>query len=116
MSTPNLSSEIEINLQGEIAFVRIHGDLGTEEAQRLMPRLLSVTASRPELAILDLSAANLVSSLGMGAIMELRRGMVRFNGKVILMGMKPIVRECFRLSGLLGLFGVAETLEEALLA
>lgn len=64
----------------------------------------------------DLSAANLVSSLGMGAIMELRRGMVRFNGKVILLGMKPIVRECFNLSGLLGLFGVAETLEEALLA
>lgn len=48
--------------------------------------------------------------------MELRRGMVRFNGKVILLGMKPIVRECFKLSGLLGLFGVAETLEEALLA
>ncbi len=51
MSAPVVNSEIEVTTHGEVAFVRVHGDLGTEEAQRLMPRLMSVVATRPELAI-----------------------------------------------------------------
>ncbi len=115
MSAPVVNSEIEVTTHGEVAFVRVHGDLGTEEAQRLMPRLMSVVATRPELAILDLSSSDSISSLGMGAIMELRRAMIRFNGKVVLLGMKPFVRECFKLAGLIALFSEAQTLEEALL-
>lgn len=50
------------------------------------------------------------------AIMELRRGIAHFQGRVVLLGMTPVFQECFKLSGLLELFGVAATLEEALQA
>ena len=107
-------TSIELNASDEVVFIRVHGDLGTDEVQRLTPRFLSVTALRPNLVIIDLAQTEFISSLGMGAIVELRRGVMRFRGEVVLVGMRPIVAECFRRTGLMEMFRSVERLEDAL--
>src|SRR5262245_216490 len=62
--------------EGEVV-VRVAGDAGVAGAGALDAALLRVAALRPALVTIDLSALRSVSALGLGALVAVRRGVVR---------------------------------------
>jgi anti-anti-sigma factor len=89
--------------------VRIAGEAGFRLADQLTAALLSLSARRPKLVILDLSGLTFLCSLAMGVLVSFRRGVVRRGGRVRLgKTLQEPVREALDRAGLLGLFASDE--------
>ena len=78
--------------------------------------LLPLTARRPARVVLDLSDLTFISSLGLGALVEFRRGLVRNGGQVWLAAPSPQIHELLEMSGLLAIFPVASSVSAAFAA
>ena len=57
-----------------------------------------------------------IASLVLGVIVSFRPALVRHGGQVKLAALQPLIRETFEAAGLLALFHVAGTVNEALAA
>jgi anti-anti-sigma regulatory factor len=54
-----------------------------------------------------------VASVVMGALIQFRRGLLPYGGKVILAALQPAVLESFRAARLLDLFESADSVDQA---
>ena len=64
--------------------VRIGGHVDMKAAEALADRLTPIGARRPALAVLDLSGVTFIGSMGLAAIMSLRKTVTRWGGRVRL--------------------------------
>jgi anti-anti-sigma factor len=94
--------------------VRFGGEGGYLAGDALQGRLTPLMAHRPQLVVFDLAELALVASLVLGVLVGFRRALARHGGQVKLACLQPAVRETFQTAGLLGLFEVTATLDEAL--
>jgi anti-anti-sigma factor len=94
--------------------VSVAGDASTDNLQPLELALARVLARRVPLAVLDCSALTLLSSLGMGMLVRLRRDLVRWQGCVKLACPTPAIRDSLQVARLTELFEIHATVEEAL--
>ena len=94
--------------------VRLTGQVGILEVEPLRGQLSRLVAKRPALVVFDLAGLTFISSLGMGALMEFRRGATRQGGQVKLAAVQPTVLEAFKAAGLDQVFPIAESAEAAL--
>src|SRR4051812_28727192 len=71
--------------------IKITGDAGVENIETLEGELTKLSAQRPPLIVFDLSGLEFIASLGMGALMSFRKGIVRNGGVVRIAAAKPAV-------------------------
>jgi anti-anti-sigma factor len=64
--------------------------------------------------VLDLSALDYISSAGLRAILGVEKKLKFQNGKLVLCGLRGMVKEVFQISGFAVLFPVCATAEAAL--
>jgi len=110
----NLSVHAETHPSGLI--VRVTGDAGVDNVPVLEQELNKLSAKHAPLVVFDLSGLDFIASLGMGALMAYRQGVVRHGGMVRLAAAKPSVLDAFKRACLNALFNTCSSVDEALTA
>lgn len=64
--------------------------------------------------IIDLSRVNVINSSGLGVLILARDRMLKKGGKLIICGLRPVMKEIFTRMNLEVFFDIAENVEEAL--
>jgi anti-sigma B factor antagonist len=113
MTPPQSRFDLESNERDGAVIVRITGELGITEVDRLRAYLLGFSAKHPALTVFDLSGLDFITSLAMGALAEYRRGVLRHAGQIRLAGLNPNIKEAFVRSGLDDLMPIHETVDQA---
>ena len=95
--------------------LRLEGEAGVHAVDRMpfILMLMRLVARRPPLVVVDLSGVTLLSSLAIGALVGLRRGLGRWGGQVRLAAVPPVIYESLKTSRLHTLFEICATVEEA---
>jgi anti-anti-sigma factor len=62
--------------------------------------------------ILDFSGLEYISSAGLRVLLSTRKQLVPLDGTVILIGLRPFVREVFDMTGFSKIFPIYQTLDE----
>ena len=110
----SLKIEIDELPQGVVA--RLIGEASIDEADELDRNLRLLAASKPALAVLDLAQLSYIASMGIGALVALRNDLSQSAGRVVLAAPRPLVLDTFKHAGLLRVFPVYPTIEDALRA
>jgi anti-sigma B factor antagonist len=63
--------------------------------------------------VFDFSGLDYISSAGLRVLLSARKQLVPLNGTVVLVGLRPFVREVFDMTGFSKIFPIYQTLEEA---
>ena len=108
----------ELSLQVEdvngACVIRVAGDAGIKNAERLDMELCRRCTLHPALAVIDLSGLAFISSLGLGALVSFQRTMRRHGGTVRLAALSERFDDAFRKAQLHQIFEMHDTVEEAL--
>ena len=98
---------IEIVETGDAWVVQLSGDFGFEidDIQAAFDKLV---AKRPEVVALDLGGLTMISSLLLGALVGLRRSVLRGGGEIRIQACAPLVRDVLRRVQLDTLFGLGD--------
>ncbi len=94
--------------------VRIEGEAGIENVAILERELNKISVTKPALVVFDLSKLDFIASLGMGALMGFRQGIVRNGGIVRVAAAQPAVLDAFKRACLNALFNTCNSVDEAL--
>jgi anti-anti-sigma factor len=94
--------------------VRVIGNAGVDEVNELDRELRVLTALKPRLVVLDLSAVPFVCSMAMGSLIRFRHAVADEGGKVALTALQKNVGDSFRIAGLGKVFTICATVDEAL--
>ena len=94
--------------------VRVIGNAGVDQVDELDRELHVLTALKPKLVVLDLSAVPFVSSMAMGSLLRFRNAVADDGGKVALAALQKNVGDSFRIAGLGKVFAIHATVDEAL--
>ena len=105
---------VDTNSHPSGLIVRIVGEAGIDNVSTLEGELLKISALRPPLVVFDLSGLDFIASLGMGALMSFRQGVVRNGGTVRVAAAQPAVLDAFKRACLNALFNTCNSVDEAL--
>lgn len=91
---------------GDVVIVKLAGRLDSSAAQPAEESFARVLASgTPRLAI-DMSKLEYISSAGLRVLLVVAKKVQQANGKVVLFGLVPNVREVFSISGFDRIFSI----------
>ena len=94
-----MSITVSLYVEGAILYVNLNGELDHHTADQLRNRLNSVmTESKIQHIVFNLKHLDFMDSSGIGIILGRYNQLKSVNGTVI--GMKPLVKKVFELSGL----------------
>ncbi len=99
--------------EGPVTVVRISGSAGMVDADLIREKLKSVTAESAQQIVLDLSELEFISSSGLGVIVSARHDAQVHGGRMVLANPTPAVRKILDATRLSTLFGVFDTLQQA---
>lgn len=105
---------VKIEKTADTVIVQLIGEVGLGGVDELERGLRPVLAARCALSIIDMSGLKFISSLGLGLLVELQRGITRNGGVVRFAALQPLVRDAIvkcRLDAVLPLFA---SVDEAL--
>ena len=115
MSTSsNKPLKLEVSREADSAVVTISGSASMAEANRLRETLEQLAAEEVRVIVLDLRKMDFICSLGLGAIINGHLKCRHHQGQIRLVGPVPPVRELLETTRLTKLFGIYDTLDEAL--
>ena len=100
--------------QGDAVVVEIGGELDMAAAESMQMALTRVVVRRPKLTVIDLSAATLIASVSMGAIIAFHGGVKLHGGKSRLVVPPGNVRESLRRARIDQVIDMFETVDAAL--
>lgn len=94
--------------------VRAVGEIDLHSVELFEDCVHEILAQNPRKLLIDLSRVVFMSSSGIGVIMTANAALGDQEGALVLVGVKGVVEEALRLIGLLDLFPMAASVEEAL--
>jgi len=105
--------DIETEQEGDSLFVSLAGRLDSSNAAESESKLLAAQDGGEAKMAVDFSKLDYISSAGLRVILLLAKKARQGNGKLVLFGMQPQIRDVFEISGFLQILKVVETKEEA---
>jgi anti-anti-sigma factor len=92
------SDELRIGIsEGDgTSVVRLSGDAGFPDADRLADAMAAVAARRPPRVVIDLSGLAFISSLAVGVLVTFKYRLTRQGGRMRLVGARPRIEEVLR--------------------
>jgi len=101
---------------GEVAIVRLAGRFDSSTAQPAEDNFAQLLGSgTPRLAI-DMSGLEYISSAGLRVLLVVAKKVQQANGKMVLFGLVPNVREVFSVSGFDKIFAIQSDADAAVAA
>lgn len=105
---------LEQSQKGDVLILRPIGRLDSNSAPELERTVVEHLDKGVTRIVFDLSSMDYISSAGLRVILLAGKRLRVTKGKLVLAGLRELVREVFEMSGFLSLFAVGDTLEEAL--
>jgi len=106
----------EVSRRGDVAILTLHGRITESETRPVEKQLLDLCEEGVVKLVMDVSDVPLISSAGLGALMvAYKEGKTR-GGFVRLVGAQPLVRQILETTKLTKLFGLYDSIDEALAA
>ncbi|WP_147633360.1 anti-sigma F factor antagonist [Turicibacter sanguinis] len=104
-----MSITVSLYVEGQVLYVNLNGELDHHTADQLRSRLNSVMSeSRIQHIVFNLKHLDFMDSSGIGIILGRYNQLKSVNGTVMVIGMKPLVKKVFELSGLSQIIKVVE--------
>lgn len=107
--------EAEVVQMAGTPVLKLKGELRLDTTP-LERQLIRLSAGRPAVMVIDLSALVFISSLGMGLLNNFRKGVRAYGGVVKIAAAQPPVDEALRLCNFHQLFEFHDSVEAALAA
>lgn len=105
---------LEQETRGDIAILRPIGRLDSATSPELERTVLERLEAGCNRLVFDLGDMDYVSSAGLRVILLAGKKLRASHGKLVLAGMRDVVRDVFEMSGFLSLFAVTPDLDDAL--
>ena len=105
---------LDVAREGDAAVVTVSGSVTINEADRLRETLETLAAERAPVMVLDLADMDFICSLGLGAIISGHLKCRHHRGQIRLVHPPPPVRELLETTRLTKLFGIFDSLAQAL--
>jgi anti-sigma B factor antagonist len=90
-----------------------HARIDYDSAQRFQEQLLAALGDGSAVLIVDFSAVEAISSVGLRALVVAAKKSKAANGKIVVSGLRPLVREVFEISRFDALFPLYESVAAA---
>lgn len=113
-ASSNKPLKLEVSREADSAVVKVFGAASMSEANRLRETLEKLAAEEVRVIVLDLREMDFICSLGLGAIINGHLKSRHHQGQIRLVGPIPPVRELLETTRLTKLFGIYDTVEQAL--
>lgn len=107
--------KIETRTQGEITVVALAGELDGRTAPAVQEELMSLTEPGCKI-LLDLSGVTYMSSAGLRTLLLLYRRIDAADGRVVLVGLREMIRDTMAVTGFLDFFDDCATLDQGVVA
>lgn len=108
------SMPVDIWYSGDVWVFRPFGRIDAGHSEDLDAALTEGISQGMHDIVLDLTDTTYISSSGLRAVTKAAKLLSPGGGRIALCGMKPVVEDVFRLSGLIRLFPAFLTAEEAI--
>ncbi|MBI3599926.1 MAG: STAS domain-containing protein [Nitrospinae bacterium] len=106
-------TEVIVMESGTASIIQISGRLDYKIADMLLIKIEQIRNKGVKTIIFDLENTTFVSSLGLGIIASTRQNIKASGGEVKLTGVKGMIAEVFRITGLSKEFEIYSNLNEA---
>lgn len=107
--------DLDIQERGNACAIKVKGPFKSPDSVRDFDKAVNNTISSGHIyLILDLSAMPMIDSSGIGAIVNALRRTRQLGGDVKLVDPSPFAQKTFKMVGILNLFQVYATAEEAI--
>ncbi len=114
MSHDELSIDIKIENHGEVVIYRLRGSLDLATSPSVRAALMEAASEGKHEVIVDLTQLEFLDSTGLGALIGAHRRALEHNGNVRLVVREGAISRLLNITGLLRVFPVYHTLEDAL--
>ena len=104
---------IETRCDGDDCVIVLTGEINLRSSPDLHASLLKTIERRPARIILDLAEVSYMDSSGVGTLVEIKRRVGGYKGKLILISLQPRVRGLFQITRLEQFFTIAADVDEA---
>jgi anti-anti-sigma factor len=105
---------LEQERRNDILILRPRGRLDSSSSPELERVVTEQLESGVQRLVFDLSALEYISSAGLRVVLLAGKKLRATKGKLVLVGLRDMVREVFDMSGFLTLFAVTDSLDEGL--
>ena len=105
---------IPSEMSGDVLIVSPKGQLNSTNAAAAEAELVQHVAQGTRRVALDFSQLDYISSAGLRVVLVLAKRLKQAEGKLVLFGLQPHVREVFEISGFLAILTVNDPREQAL--
>jgi len=106
--------EIKKEAQNGKTILVITGRLDANTSSELEKVILPLIDEGSTQLIVDLEGLEYISSAGLRIFLLALKKMKNFQGKLILCGLRKMIREVFKIAGFVSIFNIVETREQAL--
>lgn len=104
---------IESRTEGDVAILRLKGDVDEEGVTDLRIALVNCMKEKLYNVVVDLSGMRFISYMGVGVLVERLRQLRSYSGDMKLVGMNLYTERLFRMTGVTSLFETYETDSQA---
>lgn len=106
--------DLRIETRGDSVVIGLDGDIDIMVGRQVRAELDRIEAADPPLIVLDLSRTSFIDSTGMGLIAAAHARAMEAGRRVVVVRPRKGVDQAFDISGLDGIFEMAEDVEQAL--
>lgn len=99
---------------GDVLIASPKGQLNSTNAAAAEAELVQQVTQGERLLALDFSQLDYISSAGLRVVLVLAKRLKQADGKLVLFGLQPHVREVFEISGFLAILTVCDSRDQAL--
>lgn len=105
---------LEQERRDDILILRPQGRLDSSSSPELERVITEQLDAGTQRVVFDLTGLEYISSAGLRVVLLAGKKLRASKGKLVLVGLRDMVREVFDMSGFLTLFAVTQTLDEGL--
>ncbi|WP_426571005.1 anti-sigma factor antagonist [Aquihabitans sp. McL0605] len=107
---------LEVSKQGGWSVVEVGGEIDVATAPRLREQLITLVNKQEYQIIVSLEAVDFIDSTGLGVLISGLKRVRMHDGEFALVCTEPRILKVFEITGLLAVFKVYATIEEAVAA
>lgn len=107
---------IEVRQQGDWSIVEVGGEIDVATAPRLREQLISLVNDERYQIVVDMAAVDFIDSTGLGVLISGLKRVKTRGGTFALSCTEPRILKVFEITGLLAVFPVHDTVDDAISA
>ncbi|MBM9546679.1 STAS domain-containing protein [Leptospira sp. 201903074] len=92
--------ELKLNATGKIKTIEIAGKFDIESTEEFESIFAKLIEPNPSIVSIDMSRLDYIDSSGIGSLIKSLNSLKNKKGKLILVGMKPMIQNVFKLAKL----------------